>query len=67
MTQWKNNREKRIPFMAKGNGRIRDLDQKVDELAEKISAQMPILALKELPQDIDENTIYLVYEDDEDE
>lgn len=64
MTQWKDNHEKRIPFMARGNGRIRDLDQKVEELAEKVNTQLKIMPVREMPAHPDDHMAYLIYEDD---
>jgi hypothetical protein len=66
MTQWKNNHEKRTPFLARGNGRIRDLEDRVDELADKLGL-WPIQLLTDLPQHPDDNTFYIIYEETADE
>ena len=66
MTQWKDSKEKRIPFMARGNGRMHDLSQRVEELAETINSQIRMLPVKEMPAQPDKNLVYLIYEETDD-
>ena len=62
MTIWKNEKEKRTPFSARGTGRLRDLEDRVETLEAQSSAQQQIMAVEQPPETCQDNIVYIVYE-----
>ena len=63
MTVWKNNKEKHTPFAARGNGRMREVEEKLKFLEEQLDNQLKLLVVEEPPETCEPNTIYLVCKD----
>ncbi|MBR6182755.1 MAG: hypothetical protein IKQ77_16300 [Prevotella sp.] len=66
MTVWKNNKEKHTPFAARGNGRMREVEEKLKFLEEQLDNQLKLLVVEEPPETCEPNTIYLVCKDMDD-
>ncbi len=66
MTVWKNNKEKHTPFAARGNGRMREVEEKLKFLEEQLDNQLKLLVVEEPPETCEPNTIYLVCKDIDD-
>ena len=66
MTVWKNNKEKHTPFAARGNGRMREVEEKLKFLEEQLDNQQKLLVVEEPPETCEPNTIYLVCKDMDD-
>ena len=66
MTVWKNNKEKHTPFAARGNGRMREVEEKLKYLEEQLGNQLKLLVVEEPPETCEPNTIYLVCKDMDD-
>ena len=66
MTVWKNNKEKHTPFAARGNGRMREVEEKMKFLEEQLDNQLKLLVVEEPPETCEPNTIYLVCKDMDD-
>jgi len=66
MTVWKNNKEKHTPFAARGNGRMREVEEKLKFLEEQLGNQLKLLVVEEPPETCEPNTIYLVCKDMDD-
>ena len=66
MTVWKNNKEKHTPFAARGNGRMREVEEKLKFLEEQLGNQLRLLVVEERPETCEPNTIYLVCKDMDD-
>ena len=66
MTVWKNNKEKHTPFAARGNGRLREVEEKLKCLEEQLGNQLKLLVVEEPPETCEPNTIYLVCKDMDD-
>ena len=63
MAVWKNNKEKHTPFAARGNGRLREVEERIEHLEEQSGGQLRLLVVEEPPEICQPNTIYLVCED----
>ena len=66
MNVWKNNKEKHTPFAARGNGRMREVEEKLKFLEEQLDNQLKLLVVEEPPETCEPNTIYLVCKDMDD-
>ena len=66
MTVWENNKEKHTPFAARGNGRMREVEEKLKFLEEQLDNQLKLLVVEEPPETCEPNTIYLVCKDMDD-
>lgn len=66
MTVWKNNKEKHTPFAARGNGRMREVEERLELLEEQLGSQLRLLVVEEPPETCLPNTIYLVCQDIDD-
>jgi hypothetical protein len=66
MADWKNNKEKHTPFAARGNGRLREVEEKLKYLEEQLGNQLKLLVVEEPPEICEPNTIYLVCKDIDD-
>lgn len=62
MAVWKNDKEKHTPFAAKGNGRLRELEERLERL-EQAGTPMRLLVVDQPPETCLPNTVYLVCED----
>ena len=66
MTVWKNIKEKHTPFAARGNGRMQEVEEKLNFLEEQLGNQLRLLVVEEPPETCEPNTIYLVCKDMDD-
>lgn len=66
MAVWKNNKEKHTPFAARGNGRLREMEERLELLEEQVGGQLRMVIVDQPPETCQENTIYLVCEDIDD-
>ena len=68
MTYWKNKPEKRTPFLSRGTGRIREVEETVDELRQQMAGSgmqgEHLCFVTQLPADHADHpdTLYIVYE-----
>lgn len=63
MTNWKKQSEKRVPFLSRGTGRIRQVEEQVDDLRQQMAVDK-VCFVTQLPADYDlhPDTLYIVYE-----
>ena len=66
MTVWKNNKEKHTPFAARGNGRMREVEERLELLEAQLGSQLRLLVVEEPPETCLPDTIYLVCQDIDD-
>jgi hypothetical protein len=71
MTHWKDNHEKRTPFLSRGTQRIAAVEDRTDDIEQRLSQLEQISAtavqvVETLPADADEHpdTLYLVIHPD---
>ena len=67
MPNWKNHHEKRTPFLARGTGRVRELEQKVEQMMTDLTPASSFRFVTELPEDHAEHpdTVYFIFEEDD--
>lgn len=63
MAIWKNDKEKHTPFAPRGNGRMREMEERMEHLEEQALGQLRLLIVDEPPEKCQPNTLYLVCKD----